>query len=33
LQVQNLTDHYANDYDARFATIGRQTKVGLRFRW
>jgi len=32
LQVQNLTDRYTNDYDGRLASIGRQTKIGLRIR-
>lgn len=31
-QVNNLTDYYQNDYNASFATIGRQTKLGLRWR-
>ena len=29
-QIQNLTDFYLNDYHAEFASLGRQTKVGLR---
>jgi len=33
LQVQNLSDHYANDFDARYASLGRQTKLGLRVRF
>jgi len=32
LQVQNLTDHYTNDYDVSMATMGRQVKVGARIR-
>jgi outer membrane receptor protein involved in Fe transport len=32
LQVQNLTDYYANDYDARFSAIGRQSRLGFRWR-
>jgi hypothetical protein len=32
LQVQNLADYYRNDYDARYANIGRQTKLGLRVK-
>lgn len=32
-QIQNVTDSYTNDYDGDFATIGRQTKVGLRMRF
>jgi outer membrane receptor protein involved in Fe transport len=33
LQVQNLSNYYHNDYNERFATIGRQTKVGMRVRF
>jgi hypothetical protein len=33
LRVRNLENRYTNDYDARFATIGRQTEAGLRIRW
>lgn len=32
LQVQNLTDYYQNDSRSVFASIGRQTKIGLRIR-
>jgi outer membrane receptor protein involved in Fe transport len=32
LQIQNLADRYVNDYDARWATIGRQLKGGFRIR-
>lgn len=32
LQIQNLTDHYVNDYYAAYAIMGRQTKIGLRVR-
>jgi outer membrane receptor for ferric coprogen and ferric-rhodotorulic acid len=32
VQSQNITDHYANDFRADFASIGRQTKMGLRIR-
>ena len=32
LQIQNLTDRYRNDYEAAYAVMGRQTKVGLRVR-
>jgi outer membrane receptor protein involved in Fe transport len=32
LQVQNLADRYVNDYSASYATMGRQTKLGLRIR-
>jgi outer membrane receptor protein involved in Fe transport len=30
LTVQNLADHYTNDYQAGFAVMGRLTKAGLR---
>jgi len=30
LQVHNLMNHYANDFGADYATMGRQTQVGLR---
>jgi len=33
LQVQNLANHYTNDFAGDFATIGRQTKLGLRVRF
>jgi hypothetical protein len=32
LQVQNLTNRYVNDYASIYATLGRQTKAGLRIR-
>lgn len=32
LQVTNLTDYYRNDYGPNSPTIGRQTRLGLRFR-
>jgi len=32
-QLQNLTNHYANDFDAGYGTLGRQTKGGLRVRF
>jgi len=33
VQVQNLTNYYAQDQDARLAVIGRQSKAGLRVRF
>jgi len=33
LQVDNLLDSYAGDYNVLTAQIGRQTKLGLRIRW
>jgi outer membrane receptor protein involved in Fe transport len=33
LQIQNLTNHYVNDFDARYATLGRQSKAGFRVRY
>jgi hypothetical protein len=33
VQVQNLGNYYTNDYNNRYASIGRQTKFGLRMRW
>jgi len=33
LQIQNLTDFYQADPGVSYASIGRQTKVGLRVRW
>jgi len=30
LQVQNVTNYYSNDFDETYASMGRQTKVGLR---
>ncbi len=32
LQVTNLTNHYQNDYSVEYATIGRQTRAGLRIK-
>lgn len=32
LSIKNLTDFYQNDYDVQHATIGRQTKLGMRVR-
>lgn len=32
LQITNLTDYYQNDYDASYATMGRQSRVGFRLR-
>jgi len=32
-QVQNLTNHYVNEYDNTYATLGRQTKAGVRLRY
>jgi outer membrane receptor protein involved in Fe transport len=32
LQIQNLADFYENDFRADYATMGRQSKVGLRIR-
>jgi outer membrane cobalamin receptor len=33
LQVQNLADRYRNDLYARYPTMGRQTKMGIRARF
>jgi outer membrane cobalamin receptor len=33
VQVQNIGDVYGNDVDASQATIGRQTKIGVRLRY
>jgi hypothetical protein len=33
LQVNNLADRYVNDFDATYASIGRQTSLGLRWRY
>jgi len=33
LQVHNLTDAYRNDASYQYASIGRQTKAGIRIRW
>lgn len=33
LQIKNLTDYYANDFSANYATAGRETKAGLRMRF
>lgn len=33
LQVTNLGDYYQNDYNAQYATAGRSTRLGLRFRF
>jgi hypothetical protein len=32
LQVHNLGNKYTNDHDGGYASLGRQTKVGLRIR-
>jgi len=32
VQIQNATNYYHNDLDAYYATIGRQSKLGLRVR-
>jgi len=32
LQVQNLANRFTNDYDAEYASMGRQTKGGIRVR-
>jgi len=32
LQIQNLTNHYANDFRADYAVMGRQTQLGFRVR-
>lgn len=32
LNVQNLTDHYTNDFYGAYASMGRQAKLGLRLR-
>jgi len=32
VQVQNLNNVYQNDYDATYATMGRQSRLGLRIR-
>lgn len=32
LQVQNLTDYYRNDMSSDYASIGRQSKLGFRWR-
>jgi outer membrane receptor protein involved in Fe transport len=32
LQVRNLADYYANDFDAEWPVLGRQTMFGLRIR-
>jgi hypothetical protein len=33
VQVQNLTNYYRNDYDLQGASIGRQSKAGVRIRY
>lgn len=33
LQITNLTDHYQNDFSYQYPTIGRQFRVGARWRW
>jgi outer membrane cobalamin receptor len=33
VQFQNLTDTYQNDLDVLGASLGRQTKAGVRVRW
>lgn len=33
LQVHNLTDFYRSDRSSQYATMGRQTSVGVRIRW
>jgi outer membrane receptor protein involved in Fe transport len=33
VNVSNLTNYYQNDESPAFASPGRQTKVGVRFRW
>jgi outer membrane receptor protein involved in Fe transport len=33
LQIQNLTDYYRNDFSSLYASLGRQTKAGVRIRW
>ena len=33
LQIQNVGDHYAPDYSARGAAIGRLSKLGVRLRF
>jgi hypothetical protein len=32
LQIRNVGNFYANDLDTRYATMGRQTKAGVRIR-
>jgi outer membrane cobalamin receptor len=32
VHVDNLTDHYANDFNARYPTAGREVKTGVRIR-
>lgn len=33
MQVDNLTNFYTNDRDARYAVVGRQTRFGARVKW
>lgn len=33
IQVQNLGNFYQNDYDVRYAVVGRTSKAGVRIRW
>jgi len=33
LQILNAADQYQNDYAATAAAMGRQTKLGIRWRW
>jgi len=32
-QIQNVTNRFVNDFDARYAVMGRQSKAGLRVRF
>ena len=32
LEMQNVGNHYSNDFAASYATIGRQTRAGFRIR-